>query len=136
MMSIVEFVKQHAVRGECQCGRCLDSKGDSQPKGHVADLVFFKVAAQNEPDVEKLKQLVANKAGEFCEVDLLDGKEHGYMEIGGWIGDQGLALTLMGLGSILGLWTLLTPKTVFGNLIDDDMQMQMAGSGMVSIKAN
>ena len=62
----------------------------------------------------------------------LDGKEHSYMEIGGDIGDQGRALMAMGLGAILGLWNLLTPAMLG---LDREMQLQMAGMGLLSIQA-
>lgn len=73
--------------------------------------------------------------GAFNECDLFDGKEHSYLEVGGWIGDQGLALMLMGLGTVLGLWKLLTPRTILGAMADDDLAMRMAGIGYVSIMA-
>ena len=73
--------------------------------------------------------------GSHCDVDLFDGAEHGYMELGGWLGDQGLALTLMGLGSLLGLWRLLTPMEILWLKRDDPMCEMMAGAGMVTVKA-
>lgn len=56
------------------------------------------------------------------------------MEIGGFVGDQGLAMMLMGLGSILGLWKLLTPRTVLGADIPEELAQQMAGSGLLSVQ--
>lgn len=132
--SLAEYVRQHARRGTCRCGRCFDRPGeDKQPQGHTADVVFFAVSA-HEADAETLRQLVSgSKHGEFCEIDLLDGEEHNYTELGAWIGDQGLALMLMGLGTVLGLWKLLTPKTMFPAGIPDDLIQQMAEMGMVAV---
>jgi hypothetical protein len=130
---LAEYVRSHAVRGTCNCGKCADHPGvDSQPEGHTADLVFFQVA--NDGGIaDDLKSLVlAAQEGEFCNVDVFDGQEHGYMELGGWIGDQGLAMMLMGLGAVLGLWTLLTPKMLG---LPQDMALQMAGMGMLSIQS-
>lgn len=130
---LAEYVQKHAVRGTCKCGKCADHPGeDSQPAGHTADVFFFEVANDG-GDVDKLRSLVESaKVGEFCSVDVFDGKDHGYMELGGWIGDQGLAMTLMGLGHVLGLWKVFTPK-VLG--VSEELASQMAGMGMVSISS-
>jgi len=131
MEKLQQYVIEHTIRGACQCGQCIDKTTDEQPKGHTADLVFFQVA-NKDGDAVELRKLIDAANGEFNDVNLFDGQEHGYMEIGGWIGDQGLAMQLMGLGSILGLWQLLTPK-IFG--MDGDMAMQLAGMGMITIIA-
>jgi len=75
--------------------------------------------------------------GAFGDCDLLDGQEHGYIEIGGWIGDQGLALRLMGLGAIVQppLWQLITPYTLLGAGADKETVNRMAASGLLSILA-
>jgi len=127
--ALAKYVRNHAVRGTCNCGKCIDHPGtDYQPEGHTADLVFFKVA-NNGGDTETLRQLVvAAQEGEYCNVNLFDGSEHNFLELGGWIGDQGLAMMLMGLGSVLGLWSLVTPKMLG---MPDDMALEMAGNGML-----
>lgn len=147
MQELIEYLLKHSERGACTCGKCLEvvvsgdkAVGFQQPDptrqtiGHTADLMFFKVAAKGEPKAEELKRLIqANVQGEYGECNLFDGKEHGYMELGGWIGDQGLAMQLMGLGAILGLWQLLTPRILLDNLITDEQAMNLAGAGMVTI---
>lgn len=139
MKELQEYVKKYAERGECKCGKCVDKvlhPEAKQPKGHTADLIFFKVAALEGADAATLKKLVQDsKEGTFGTVDVFDGKEHGYMELGAWIGDQGMAMMLMGLGTNLGLWKLLTPKTVLGDDLPDAMAQQMAGSGYITIQA-
>lgn len=89
----------------------------------------------NGPTADGLRAAINGHHGEFCEVDPFDGEEHGYLELGGWIGDQGHALALMGLGKLLGLWELHTPRTVLGDEIPDDLVMKMAGAGLVTIKS-
>ena len=42
---------------------------------------------------------------------------------------------LMGLGSLLGLWRLMTPKTILGKSCPPDLVNQMAGQGYVIIQA-
>lgn len=132
-------MSEYAERGACRCGKCADAPPNpdqQQPKGHTADMMFFEVSAKNGADPEKLRELVkGNHGGVFGSVDMFDGQEHSYLEVGGWIGDQGLALMLMGLGTVLGLWKLLTPKTLLGNTLPKELQMQMAGQGYVSIQA-
>lgn len=136
MNDLIAYIFKHTQRGPCQCGRCLDvPAGAVQPTGHTADLIFFKVAALD-ANADELRRLIeARRKGEFADVNPLDGLEHNYMELGAWIGDQGTALQLMGLGSLVGLWKLLTPRVVFADAITDRQAMQMAGAGMVSIQA-
>ena len=139
MNKLQEYVMAHAERGACKCGRCADAPPNPeqhQPAGHTADMIFFEVSARNGADAETLKTLLReNKHGSFCDVDVLDGKEHNYMELGGWIGDQGMALMLMGLGAVLGVWNLLTPKTMMGKDAPADLVNQMAGQGFVAVQA-
>lgn len=139
MKNLHDYVNQYAERGACKCGRCADAPPNPeqhQPTGHTADVIFFEVSAREGADAETLKRLVReNKAGDYGDVDVLDGKEHNYLELGGWIGDQGLALTLMGLGAVLGVWKLFTPKTLLGKDGPDDLVQQMAGQGFVSVQA-
>ena len=133
-MKLAEYVMTHTERGACCCGRCVDAPDDPtahQPDGHTADMHFFKVSLRDGPDADTLRELIASHQG---ECDPLDGKEHSYMELGGWLGDQGLALQFMGMGSLLGLWNLLTPATIMPGL-PAELAGQMAGAGMVSIQA-
>ena len=137
-MNLREYIINNCVRGACTCGKCADAPlnpENYQPSGHTADLVFFKVSAKPDANADTLRKLVMEHKGEFCECNLFDGREHSYMEIGGWIGDQGLAMMLMGLGQLLGLWNLLTPRIVLGNDLSDDLVKELAGSGFVCIKA-
>lgn len=136
-MKLITYINEHTMRGACTCGRCFDAPANPekhQPSGHTADLVFFKVSANPNAKAEELRALVAAHVGDYGPCDLFDGKEHSYLEVGGFVGDQGLALMLMGLGSILGLWRLLTPYTVLGESCPAEMAMQMAAIGMVSVQ--
>lgn len=126
-MNLTDYVLAHTDRGECRCGKCIPD-----PEGHTADVYFFPVAIRNAPSLDEFKALTAAHRGEFTECDPFDGKEHSYIELGGWIGDQGLAMQYMGLGALLGAFTLLTPKLL---PIPKELQDQMAGAGMVSIQA-
>lgn len=131
-MTLYDFVAKHAVRGACQCGNCADAPenpASNQPGGHTADLTFFKVAAKDAPDPAEFKRLVETEFPRW-----LDGKEHSYLETGGDMGDQGIALTTMGLGAVLGVWNVLSPASL-GFASDDPLAQQMAGMGYVTIQA-
>lgn len=132
MTTLVDYVMSHTERGECKCGKCLDVGNRPDPTGHTADLIFFQMVAVAEPSQGELLKLIDHHRGEFAKVNVLDGKEHGYIELGGWIGNQEAALRFMGLGHIVGLFKLLTPNLLPD--LPDDLKMQMAGSGMVSIQ--
>lgn len=99
-----------------------------------ADVGFFYVGATPEANKEHLQEML-----KWClrsqGLNLLDGKEHSFIEIGGHIGDQGLALRLMGLGACLGLWTLLTPMSVIGVDNRSNDGIRLIGQGMVTIQA-
>ena len=135
MKNLIDFIVEHSERGACQCGRCCDAQKnpeEKQPAGHTSDVVFFKVRLVGEPSKEELKSLISGHAGDYPEVNILDGKEHNYLEVGAWIGDQGMALTLMGMGDLLGLWRLFTPRSLG---LPEELVSQMAGVGMVTIQS-
>ena len=139
--ALVEYVIAHSERGDCACGKCFDAPANpKQPIGHTANVHFFRVAKKGEPTAEQLRELiVASRHGEFADVDPLDGQEHSYIELGGWIGDQGLALSLMGLGQLVGLWKIRTPWSMLalsdGNAADRTLADQLAGAGYVTVQA-
>jgi hypothetical protein len=111
---------------------------DRHPVGTVAgatNVVFFEVRAKEAASAEQLRALLSAHVSEFEAVDVFDGREHGYIELGGWLGSQGDALALIGLGEQLGLWKLLSPRTMLGDLITPEQEKAMAGSGLVSLQA-
>ncbi len=148
MSELGKYIREHSIRGPCQCGQChvvtkdgglvkIKNPEKHQPQGHTADLIFFQVAINhlNPPNNEEFIKLVKEHKGEFVNADIFDGKEHNYIELGAWIGDQGLALMMMGLGELLGCWKLLTPKNMLPTGFDMSFVMELAGRGMVAIQA-
>ncbi len=130
-MNLAEYVVTHVVRGACMCGRCCDGPPNPekhQPKGHTSDVHFFQVSLTNNPTKEEFLELVRKEFPHW-----LDGAEHNYLECGGDIGDQGVALAAFGLGDLLGAWTLLSPETVMGFLPKEDRDA-LAGAGMIAIQ--
>lgn len=134
-MSLPDFVIASTERGECNCGKCADRGDKPDPVGHSVDNGFFVVAKRGEPSADTFVALTKAHHGEFNTVNPLDGAEHNYLELGGWLGDQGLALQYMALGSLLGVFTLMTPKTMLPG-IDDEISRQMARMGMVAVQAH
>lgn len=59
---------------------------------------FFIVSCPTQITKDQFVTALLKHEGEFNQCNPLDGKEHSYIELGGWIGDQGLALRMMALG--------------------------------------
>lgn len=132
MTPLVDYVLAHTERGECKCGKCCDTTGRPDPEGHTIDMVFFKVAVKDAPTKEEFIQLTKDHHGEFGAVNPIDGREHNYMELGGWIGDQGIAMMYMALGVSLGAFKLLSPATMLK--IDGPRALEMAGMGFLAVQ--
>lgn len=125
MSALCNYVHQHTRRVESA----------AEVPAAVADLVFFKVTLEGSPQAPELKRLMAEHPFEFENVNPLDGREHSFIELGGWLGDQGTALDLMGMGALLGLWTLLTPQRMLGPDVAPEAAERLAGLGLISIVA-
>ena len=138
MSVLVDFVLKNTQRGSCQCGRCIDADPDVGPiEGHTVSVEFFEVGLAEGVEIgsEEFRKLVSEHSGEFSNVDPFDGEEHGFIELGGWIGDRALALQAMALGDILGVWRLRTPSNMLPAGMSDELRMSIAQSGMVTIIA-
>lgn len=100
----------------------------------LIDVHFFKVFVDDQFDPEHFKvcmaySLMGEGKGEFGDINEERAKGGpSYIEWGGWIGDQGLAMRMMACGQKAGLWKVITPATlhVTGKDADD-----MAGKGFV-----
>lgn len=128
MTDLRDYVIKHSTRGACMCGKCVDGPPTpdlDQPAGHTVDVHFFKVALANKPDSDTFRTLVKEYIPEGAS-------ELSYITLGGQVGDQGFALQIMGMGDLLGVWDLLTPKKMIPGL-DDETAGMMAGAGMVAI---
>lgn len=129
-MSLADYVMQHATRGDCTCGRCIDARNKpQQPTGHTVDLVFFKVAATS-GNKEHFRRLAQAQYPHW-----FDGKEHSYLETGADMGDQGIALMTMAYGALLGVFKLLTPLNVLPDA-PREQQLDLASKGLITIQVN
>lgn len=98
-----------------------------------ADLVFFKVEIKEDTSAETLSNLIDTYTELNYDLFLESNKKYNYITLGAWLGDQGLALKFIGMCSLLKLGNLLTPYTVFSDLMTKDGASQLAGQGLVSI---
>ncbi len=144
MGNLAKYVIENCIRGSCTCGRCTDSPAKKfQPDGHTADVQFFKVALKNsmstDVDRETIKknfiQLIKNHKGIYKDIDLFDGNEYNFVDIGAWVGNQGIALELMGMGELLGMWKVVTPDRLAPEFSEETRYM-LARAGYISIKYN
>ena len=124
MEQLIEYIRNHTSRGECQCGHCFDKGSDREAPSHSVNIHFFWVSPKNEP---KKKELLSLLEAEYPEMDRMRGGPS-YIEIGGVLGDQGDALRLIGLGDLVGLWKAVTPKMLG---FQGDQADLMAGNGLV-----
>jgi hypothetical protein len=137
----------HTDRSECRCGCCVKVEEKTEEKNqwdlvqlveppHTVNVFFFDVSAFNDPTVEEFVELTKEHQSDLTEdVNPLDGLEHSYMELGAWIGDQGVAMQYMALGEILGLWKVMHPGKILNlnNPREKQLADQLAGAGMISI---
>lgn len=124
MQDLIRYIEEHTARGECQCGSCFDKGPDRPAPTHSVDVHFFWVSVVGEPNKD---ELLAHLIRAYPDLDRLKGGPS-YIEIGGALGDQGLALRLIGLGGLVGLWPVITPETLG---INGQAAKQMAGGGFV-----
>lgn len=121
LQELVDFIKFHTVKTPPYIPGC-------------ADVHFFGVRLVSRPCPIKLTQLIEkNNKGDFATVNLFDENEHGYIELGAWIGSQEIALRLMGMGKLLGLWSLMTPGSEMP-FLSPEMQDEAAGQGLITIQ--
>jgi hypothetical protein len=133
MSNLIEFVKKHAVRGACKCGKCYDAPPNQTPatsNPHSVNLTLFEVSIAPDSDKPSPEEFLSMVKKEYPA--WLDGNEHSYPEIGAAVGDQGLGLMIIGLGHLLGIWKCLSPDTLFP-AFEQEIKMQLAISGSVTL---
>ena len=126
MGKLIQYIIDHTTRGECQCGLCMDKNPDTVAPSHSVDVHFFWVSTRLHPETDQFTQLIES---EYPDLERLSGGPS-YIELGGVMGDQDAALRFIGLGELLGMWHVITPKTIIPGL-DDESANSMAGQGMV-----
>lgn len=110
---LAQLIRRSTIQATSADGRLLDG---------FIDLGFFQVSiedAEGKPTVAADEFLTALRAafeqrtGEFADMDL-EGFRQGpsYIALGAWLGDQGVAIALIGVGALLGLWDVASPETL------------------------
>lgn len=100
------------------------------------DVGFFGILRHPDSDLTALRlknAIVRAEKGMHQDMPLSDmlEQEVSYPALGAWLGDQGLALALIGLGADLGLWDILLPSSV--GVTDEALFQQMIGMGYVAL---
>jgi len=124
MQPLIDYIESKTERGECQCGKCIDKMPDREAPKHSVDVHFYWVSAKGAPTKDELLALLV---AHYPKMERLKGGPS-YIEIGGELGSQELALRLIGLGELVGLWKAITPKVL---RMEGPLADQMAGSGFV-----
>lgn len=99
----------------------------------LVDCHFIWVGGVEGNDPEHLRDLfekaLEHKQGEFGEIDYERARGGpSYIEWGGWLGSQDIALQMLGLGELLGWWEVIIPERLG---FPADVADIMAGRGMV-----
>jgi hypothetical protein len=108
--------------------------GTREVPGHkVVDLHFMTIDVDLAKAREQGPQFIADLAakGAIGPRSASQSPVKSYLDIGGAVGDQGLALYSMGVGEALGLWTVYTPKMYMG--VEGPEADRAAGGGGVVI---
>lgn len=119
---LVTFVQQTTSRTERNLG--------------AIDAVFYGVNLKRTVLADELKALIADYDAP-SELDFFDGLNHPLSQVIDWAEDSEIAVTIMALGDLLGIWTLHTPKSYLGrNDIPESTEAQMVDQGFFYVKVD
>lgn len=125
LTELIAYVRAHTSQAPG------DAEGEAIHNVHFMRIATDEAATDPAPLVALLERCLTERAGEFGEFDrdrLTGGPS--YIELGGWVGDQGLAFQLMACGEAAGLWGIISPEKLGITGPEAD---QLAGNGMVMI---
>lgn len=114
--------------------KCLASEEEKGSAPQV-DVYAFKVAFKPKEQIDKaeFERLIKEHEPEFgVKLNPYDGEEHGYIELGAWIGDQRDALVFIALSDHLGLAKALHPGNIMP-FLEKDLQNMLAGQGKICL---
>lgn len=95
----------------------------------MVDMIFFKVGVSKEAAAIHRDQFVAClRALPLRESRLQDGPSYIHM---GEVMEQQTALSMFAVGSVMGLWNVMTPRSV--GITDPDVVEKLARGGFVMI---
>lgn len=123
--------------GELIVANAVQVEKNSLEVPDAVDVGFFNIVLNSAGDITALKlknAIIRAEEGVHLNVtveDLLNPGGVSYTYLGGWLGDQGLALAFIGLGAALELWDVLLPTSV--GVTDGPLVEQMMGMGFVHL---
>jgi hypothetical protein len=103
----------------------FDAPHESESDGLTKVDVHFVTIGVDRAKADAARAALADELASYP-----NGLDRGpsYIEVGAELGDQGAALSLFGLGQVLGFWKVITPEALG---ITGDRARQLAGSGFV-----
>jgi hypothetical protein len=125
MEPLLDYIEDHTERGACRCFACTGKVyATLAPPLHSVDVYFFWVRVRGNPDADTLRELLRLH---YPHPVRLEGGPT-YIEMGTALGLQELALRLIALGKLVGLWDVITPAA-FG--YEGAPAQELARSGLV-----
>jgi hypothetical protein len=106
----------------------MPSVSEAKPELEKVDLEFLVIGVDR-AEAEKHRAEFIELLDTYPEPERLQGGPS-YIEVGAAIGDQGAAFQLFALGKVLGLWDIITPKTLG---FTGQQARDLAGSGFIMI---
>lgn len=125
ILKLCELIAENAIRIDV-----------SEPD--AVDVGFFYIRLKPDTTLTSLKlknAIVRAEQGSHSDMtleDFLNKEGVSYTTLGVWLGDQGLALALIGLGKALELWDILLPGDA--GITNRALVEQMIGMGFVLAK--
>lgn len=92
--------------------------------------VIFEVIGVDKTKAESFRKEIIDIINTYPSLDRLAGGPS-YIEVGGVLGSQSAAFMLYALGEVLGLWKVITPKSL--GITDEAQALELAGGGFVMI---
>lgn len=94
----------------------------------LVDMIFIDVGV-DKARAEAHRAEFVEILNSYPELERLKGGPS-YLELGAVFGDQGFALRIMAIGSVLGFWDIISAKTLGRS---DDEAREMAGVGFLMV---
>lgn len=123
-----EIVKESTPGLDVTHVYAMPHESEARPHIEKVDLHFITIGV-DKALAESRKAELIDILNAYPEPDRIAAGPS-YIEVGGVIGDQGAAFQLFALGTVLGLWGVITPKMLGAT---GDQADQLAGSGYIMI---
>lgn len=105
----------------------MPHESEARPEIEKVDVEFVTIGV-DKAAAEARKDELVSLLNDYPNPDELAGGPS-YISVGATIGDQGAAFQLFALGKVLGLWDVITPKSL--GVTDPEVARRMAGSGYI-----